>query len=67
MRRVLHWGPSEDIKLYNNVAESMREYISNKEECRRKLLLKDFDGSEEHTADLDVTLPLIRRVACETQ
>jgi hypothetical protein len=26
---------------------SMKEYTSNKEECRRMMLLKDFDGTEE--------------------
>jgi ATP-dependent DNA helicase RecQ len=70
VRRVIHWGASEDTELYlqetgragrdgkqakailyncpgvQHVAESMKAYISNKDECRRKFLLKDFDSSE---------------------
>ena len=77
VRRVMHWGPSEDIELYlqetgragrdgkrsiatlynksgvQHVAASMKEYMSNKEECRRKMLLKDFDASEEDPASFD--------------
>lgn len=78
VRRVIHWGPSEDIEMYlqetgragrdgilstailynipgvQHVQTSMKEYASNKEDCRRMILLKDFDGNEE----LSTSMPL---------
>ena len=71
VRRIIHWGPSNDIEAYIQetgragrdgefaeailytvsqpgnrfVEDSMKEYIKNKEKCRREMLLADFDGS----------------------
>ena len=75
VRRVIHWGASNDIEAYTCMQEtgragrdgllakallylvshpsnrfvdtSMKEYCRMKDECRRKVLLKDFDGPEE--------------------
>ena len=77
VRRVIHWGPSENIELYlqetgragrdrlqaqailyhggpdlsaRHLDEDMKLYCSNKDVCRRKLLLRLFDVGEEATA-----------------
>jgi len=71
VRRVIPWGPSEDVEVYlqetgrtgcdgmpstailynipgvQHVEVSMRNYASKKGECRRNMLLKDFDSNEE--------------------
>ena len=71
VRRVIHWGASDDVEqyiqesgragrdnlfshaiLYHKVpevitrdkSEDMKEYCGNKNECRRNMLLKHFDG-----------------------
>ena len=71
VRRIIHWGPPEDIEMYlqetgragrdgsqayailyrisrvKHVDRYMREYSQNTEQCRRNLLLEQFDNLDE--------------------
>ena len=72
VRRIIHWGASNDIEAYLQetgragrdglpaqallfpttnrfMDENMKEYVHNKDTCRRHLLLQDFDGHVEYT------------------
>lgn len=81
VRRVIHWGPSDDVEQYlqetgragrdqspalailyqgvqgvviKEIAEDMKEYCSNKDQCRRVMLLKHFE--EKHLKEQDQDL-----------
>ena len=74
VRRIIHWGASNDIEAYLQetgragrdglpaqallysttnrfMDDSMKDYVHNKDICRRRLLLHDFDGHVEYSVN----------------